>query len=177
MSPKHQINACRQEIRQPSCTKCGLSTLCSRTISQLKWHHQQRTIYQFILSILFVPNKCPSKKCLQMCLKIHFFHPLLAWLNWEGNLQQYLSRRHQRGKKVVIVREGSHGVLFMVGGFPLSSLDDETPKTANTRNTTTIVTHHICTIGLPNQTDVLKWFRCAPKQEWHQVVIKSATNR
>jgi len=34
---------------------------------------------------------------------------------------------------VVIVREGSqsgHGVLFKVGGFALSSLGDETPKTA-----------------------------------------------
>jgi len=33
----------------------------------------------------------------------------------------------------VIVREGSqsgHGVLFKVGGFALSSLGDETPKTA-----------------------------------------------
>lgn len=35
----------------------------------------------------------------------------------------------------MIVREGSHrvvttGVLFMVGGFALSSLGDETPKTA-----------------------------------------------
>ena len=51
-----------------------------------------------------------TEKRLEMCLKIHFFRLLLMWLNWGIN-SQYLSRRHQREKTVVIVREGSRRVV------------------------------------------------------------------
>lgn len=61
-----------------------------------------------------------------MCLKIHFFRlrsqfaALIAPTSEREDGRDRTRRKSQSG----------HGVLFMVGGFALSSLGDETPKTA-----------------------------------------------
>ena len=82
--------------------------------------------YPFCLEQMF------TKKRPEMYLKIHFFHLLLTWLN-RGVNSQYLSRQHQREDGCDHTRKKSqsgHGALFMVRGFALSSMGNETPKKA-----------------------------------------------
>ena len=86
-----------------------------------------RVAFHLLLSFLF--GTSVHKKRQKICCNI-----LVIWLN-SGDNSHLLSPRQQRGKGVVRDRtrrkwQSDHGVLFLIGGFALSSLCNETPKTA-----------------------------------------------
>ena len=85
-----------------------------------------------LTAILFVPNKCLSKNAKNV------FRNTLNWsspdvVKLRSQFAVIISLRSERDDGRDRTRRKSqsgHGVLFMVGGFALSSLGDETPKIA-----------------------------------------------
>ena len=63
-------------------------------------YRESRSTYRYH----FYPERVFIEKRLEICFKIHFYRLLLTWLNWGVN-SQYILRRHQREKTVVIGRD------------------------------------------------------------------------
>ena len=85
--------------------------------------------FAFHLPLSLLSRTTVHQQTARNVLKIHFFPDVAKLRSQYAVLIAPTSEREDRGRKRRKSQSG-HGALFMVGGFALSSLSDETPEAA-----------------------------------------------